>query len=142
MRVFSIGFENRSSAQLASELNKNKINRLVDVRCFPDDESAGYATGSNLKAGLNGITYEHMAVLAPTPELLEDYFEKGLPWEDYEERYLSILIARRAELKIKREFLNTGSCFLCREHSPAQCHRRLALEYLAKHWGNLDIIHL
>jgi len=31
---------------------------------------------------------------------------------------------------------------LCSEATPEKCHRRMALEYLQKHWGGLTIHHL
>jgi hypothetical protein len=35
-----------------------------------------------------------------------------------------------------------GGCLLCSEDKPHQCHRRLVVEYLQRHWGNLDIKHI
>ena len=38
--------------------------------------------------------------------------------------------------------LIAGGCLLCSEDKPHHCHRRLVAEYLAGHWGNLEIEHL
>jgi hypothetical protein len=38
--------------------------------------------------------------------------------------------------------LTDGGCLLCSEDSAEHCHRRLAAEYLASAWGDLEIVHL
>jgi hypothetical protein len=48
---------------------------------------------------------------------------------------------RHIEDKIDPAIL-AGGCLLCSEDKPHQCHRRLVVEYLQRHWGNLDIKHI
>ena len=31
-----------------------------------------------------------------------------------------------------------GGCLLCSERKPHHCHRRLVVEYLKKHWGEVE----
>lgn len=145
LKIFSIGFEKRSPDQLLGKLNSNGISRLVDVRCFPDVETAGYAKRDNLKLLLEkgGIEYLHYPLLAPTPELLKDYFDNGVPWANYEAKYNAILAERKIEDQIQKDFFYQPSCVLCLEHSPEKCHRRLALEYLKNTWNkSIEIVHL
>jgi hypothetical protein len=48
---------------------------------------------------------------------------------------------RRIEQELKPELLD-GSCLLCSEDKPHQCHRRIVAEYLKEHWGAVQIEHL
>jgi hypothetical protein len=48
---------------------------------------------------------------------------------------------RHIEDKIDPSLL-AGRCLLCSEDKPHQCHRRLVVEYLQRHWGNLSIKHI
>ena len=52
MKVFSIGFEQRQTDSFLQVLKGNGILRLVDVRCFPEVDSAGFAKGSVIKSSL------------------------------------------------------------------------------------------
>ena len=51
------------------------------------------------------------------------------------------MVERQVEQAISSEELD-GSCLLCSENKPSQCHRRLVAEYLRAHWGDVDIEHL
>ena len=48
------------------------------------------------------------------------------------------------EFIIKKIYLNEfeDAVLLCSEPTAKQCHRRLASEYLLKHFGNINIKHL
>jgi hypothetical protein len=61
--------------------------------------------------------------------------------EKYEKQYNNILINRDI---IKKIYLNEfeDAVLLCSEPTAKQCHRRLASEYLLKHFGNINIKHL
>jgi uncharacterized protein (DUF488 family) len=142
MKIFSIGFENRDFEKLMRDLKKVKVRNLIDVRCFPEAESAGYARGALLTGRLGGITYRHMGLLAPTSVILDDYFKKGLSWEKYEIEYLRILKERKVEDRIGKKIYEVTSCLFCFEHDPAKCHRRLGLEYLQEHWESVRVVHL
>lgn len=142
VKIYSIGFEKRSLEQFIVEIKNHRISKICDVRCFPDAESAGDFCRMNLASELTSIKYEVIKCLAPTPELLNDYFEKGISWEEYEQRYIEILKQRKVEEMLAEGQIIESCCFMCLEYSPHQCHRRLALEYLNKNWKKIEIIHL
>jgi hypothetical protein len=48
---------------------------------------------------------------------------------------------RRIEETIPREVIANG-CLLCSEDKPHHCHRRLVVEYLKQHWGDVEVSHL
>ena len=90
---------------------------------------------------LHNIAYEYKIDFAPTKELLKDYQDKKINWHEYEKQYNNILINRDI---IKKIYLNEfeDAVLLCSEPTAKQCHRRLASEYLLKHFGNINIKHL
>lgn len=70
--------------------------------------------------------------LAPSIELLNDYKNKKIRWEDYEKRYLE-------EIKDKKDVIDKllnlikekkVVTLLCAEKQDEYCHRRLLKEYL------------
>ena len=88
------------------------------------------------------IPYKHVIDFAPTKELLDKWHKQEVSWTEYETIYTSILkerdILRKHGIK---QF--DGSCFLCSEETPENCHRRLLVEYMKKHsTEDINIIHL
>ena len=49
---------------------------------------------------------------------------------------------RRVEERLDRGLFAGPTVLLCSETTADRCHRRLALEYLQGHWGDLQIVHL
>lgn len=72
--------------------------------------------------------------LAPSIELLNDWKNKKVSWEEYEDRYLNEIEGKKEVIKklvdlIKEKKVVT---FLCAEKEDKFCHRRLLKEYLEK----------
>ena len=72
---------------------------------------------------------------------MTEYKNGTISWVDYEKLYRELLVARRptdglAPVDIDR------ICLLCTEKSALQCHRRLAAEYIASQFSDIEIIHL
>ncbi len=86
--------------------------------------------------------YHHEAALAPTEEILDAYKKKRITWEEYETRYVDLLIQRAAETAVDRRLFDLPTVLLCSEPTPEHCHRRLAAEYLAGKWGDVRVVHL
>lgn len=86
--------------------------------------------------------YCHEPALAPTEDILDAYKKKQIGWDEYETRYVDLLIERAAEKVVDRRLFDVPAVLLCSEASPKQCHRRLAAEYLAGKWGDVKIVHL
>jgi uncharacterized protein (DUF488 family) len=80
-------------------------------------------------------------LLAPTQPILDAYKKNKGSWDDYEHDFLHLMAERHIENKIDPSIL-AGGCLLCSEDTPHHCHRRLVVDYLQKHWGNLSIKHI
>ena len=125
-------------------LRESGAKRLVDLRLNNVSQLAGFAKKNDLEYFLQKICrmkYVHMPELAPTPEMLDSYRKEHRDWEIYEREFLTLMDERRISKKgIKRTIAN--ACLLCSEDKPEHCHRRLVAEYLNRHWGDIEIIHL
>jgi uncharacterized protein (DUF488 family) len=144
IKLFTIGFTEKSAEQFFNLLRNNHIKKIVDIRLNNVSQLAGFAKGADLKffaKEICKIDYEHNIDFAPTKEILSRYRDKKMTWQDYETEYLKLLDIRKILQKTDIEKLNE-SCFLCSEHTPDKCHRRLLAEYL-KHVNNdIKIVHL
>jgi uncharacterized protein (DUF488 family) len=145
VEAYTIGFTHKSAEQFFGTLGKAGIRRLVDVRCNNTSQLAGFSKRDDLRYFLRelcGIEYVHEPALAPTADLLASYRKKELGWHAYEQRFLELLAARRVEGNIDRGLFDVPTALLCSEETAERCHRRLALEYLGRHWGDLTVVHL
>ena len=86
--------------------------------------------------------YRHEPVLTPTKEILDAYKKKRISWEEYETRFVDLLIQRAVEKAVDPRLFDVPAVLLCSEPSPKRCHRRLAAEYLAGKWRDVQIVHL
>lgn len=105
---------------------------------------AGFAKRDDLEfflKGLYGIEYVHLPELAPTKDILDEYKKNKGDWSVYERGFLELMDKRGIQDSIPKELIE-GGCLLCSEHLPRHCHRRLVIEYLARHWGNIETTHL
>ena len=88
-----------------------------------------------------GARYEYHPEFAPTKEILTEYKNGTISWVDYEKLYRELLVARNPT-----DGLAPGDidriCLLCTEKPALQCHRRLAVEYIASQFPDIDIVHL
>jgi uncharacterized protein (DUF488 family) len=144
MVVFTIGFTRSSAESFFGRLRKAKVKRVVDVRLNNVSQLAGFAKKADLSFFLEaicGIGYVHELRLAPEPQMLDAYRKQGGSWAEYEKRYLELLRRRQVEKALGRDLLE-GAALLCSEDAPDHCHRRVAAEYLARKWGDLEIRHL
>ncbi|MCL2289133.1 MAG: DUF488 domain-containing protein [Bacteroidetes bacterium] len=144
IKLFTIGFTEKSAEEFFTLLKRAGVKKIIDVRLNNVSQLAGFAKGKDLEFFAKSIVdanYEHNINLAPTKELLNNYRDKKISWAQYEKEYVSILEKRNIIIKIDFEKLN-NSCFLCSEHKPEMCHRRLLAEYLKKSNKEIEIIHL
>ncbi len=145
MEIYSIGFTQKSASEFFETLKAHKIERLLDVRLNNTSQLAGFAKQADLKYFLKaicGAEYDHEPLLAPTQEILDAFKKKKGDWDIYTDQYLSLIQSRQVELKISRESFAKRTVLLCSEATAEHCHRRLALEYLQEHWGDIIIRHL
>jgi uncharacterized protein (DUF488 family) len=145
MKIYTIGFTQKSAKEFFGQLKQNGIQRLVDIRLNPKGQLAGFTKQEDLPYFLNelaaGCQYLYVPELAPTKEILSEYRDDG-NWRRYELRFQQLLDERRIPSVLDQAKFEIPSCLLCSEPTPEQCHRRLVAERLAVHWEGVEIIHL
>ena len=144
MRLLTIGFTKKSAERFFGLLRESGAKRVVDVRLNNVSQLAGFAKKNDLAWFLReicGMEYTHRPELAPTKEMLDDYRKRRCDWNTYRSRFLELMRQRRIEETIPKEVIADG-CLLCSEDQPHQCHRSLVAEYLKRHWGDFDVVHL
>lgn len=143
--LYTIGFTKKSAERFFNLLRDNPVKQLVDVRISNSSQLAGFAKGKDLEFFVNEIChipYQHVADFAPTKELLDKWHKEEVTWEEYVEIYVNLLKTRDVIRKYGVKAFD-GSCFLCSEEIPEQCHRRLLVEYLQAHSKEkVTIVHL
>ncbi len=145
MEIYSIGFTQKSAGEFFETLKANGIERLLDVRLNNTSQLAGFAKQADLAYFLKqicGAEYAHEPLLAPTQEILDAFKKKKGDWRVYTDEFLSLMRTRRIESAISRQSFSKKTVLLCSEPTAEHCHRRLVLEYLQKHWGDIIIHHL
>ncbi|HEX6456637.1 MAG TPA: DUF488 domain-containing protein [Solirubrobacterales bacterium] len=146
MEIFTIGFTRTTAEHFFDRLKSNGIERLLDVRLNNKSQLAGFAKRNDLAYFLRelvGAEYEHAPLLAPTQDILYDFKKrKEMSWLEYEERFLALLRERGVEHQLTPEKFSKRTVLLCSEDTPEHCHRRLVAEYLQRHWGDVEIVHL
>lgn len=145
MNVFTIGFTKKTAEKFFSLLREEDINLLMDVRLNNRSQLAGFAKAADLKYFVKQLCdadYVHVEDLAPSKDILDGYKKGGMPWSEYEDRYLNLMAQRNIEQVLEPQLFDKG-CLLCSEHMPHHCHRRLVVEYLKDAWDvSLDVKHL
>ncbi|HUR81349.1 MAG TPA: DUF488 domain-containing protein [Thermoanaerobaculia bacterium] len=143
--LYTIGFTGTSAANFFGRLRRAKIERLIDVRLNNVSQLAGFAKKNDLAFFLREICdadYVHELLLAPRDEDLKAVRAGKLSWDEYETRYAALLRERGVESTLDRSLFDRRCVLLCSEAKPAQCHRRIAAEYLKDAWGDVAITHL
>jgi uncharacterized protein (DUF488 family) len=145
MEIYSIGFTQKSASEFFETLKAHGIERLLDVRLNNTSQLAGFAKQADLAYFVREIchgAYDHEPLLAPTQEILDAFKKRKGDWHVYTEAYLSLIRERKVEEVLSRESFLKKTVLLCSEPTAEHCHRRLALEYLQKHWEDVVIRHL
>jgi uncharacterized protein (DUF488 family) len=144
IKLFTIGFTKKSAEQFFTALQRAGVRRVIDTRLNNNSQLAGFSKRDDLRyflRSIGNIDYTHRTDLAPTQDVLDDYKKEKGDWSVYERRFLALIESRRIEETLPREVADHG-CLLCSEDKPQHCHRRLVAEYLARHWGGVEIVHL
>jgi uncharacterized protein (DUF488 family) len=145
VEIYTIGFAKKSAAEFFGILQRAGIRRVIDVRLNNTSQLAGFTKRDDLEFFLGQICqaeYGHQPELSPSQEILDGYKKKQTPWEEYEARFLALLVDRRVEDTVDRRLFEVPAALLCSEPTAEHCHRRLVAEYLAAKWGDARIVHL
>jgi uncharacterized protein (DUF488 family) len=141
MRIFTIGYEGATQAELVSALSAAGVERVIDVRAVPLSRKPGFSKNV-LAAGLReaGIDYVHLKALGTPPEGREaarkgrhDVLERvyAAQLETPEAAVQAAQMIELAEEKV--------SALLCFERDPAACHRTLLRESVMADWEVVDL---
>lgn len=145
MRLYTIGFTQKSAERFFGLLAEHGVERVVDIRLKPGGQLSGFAKQNDLAwflERLTGASYLHLPELAPSAEIRDDY-RKDHDWDRYVPRFEALMDARGIPDVLDRaSFAERVSCLLCSEPTPERCHRRLVAERLAREWPGMEIIHL
>ncbi len=143
MKLYTIGFFQKSAGEFFKILKSNNVIRLIDIRLNNKSQLAGFSNVKHLPYFLkiHHIEYLYRPDFAPSKELLNGYKNKSISWQEYEIEYRKILNQRNIIEKIDWNIFN-DSVLLCSEPTAKQCHRRLLAEYLAQNKTDIEIIHL
>ena len=109
IKLYTIGFTGKSAEKFFDLLRNNGVKKIVDTRINNVSQLAGFAKGSDLKffaEEIGHMTYEHNVDFAPTKELLANYRDKKVTWEQYEIEYLNLLDMRKIAQKINVDLLH------------------------------------
>lgn len=136
-RIFTIGYEQATQAQVIGALKAAGVELVIDVRAVAASRRAGFSKSilaSSLKD--EGIDYRHLKSLG-TPKAGREAARAGHTGEMHAifEAHLAepeavVALAQAVELAAARP-----SALLCYEADPACCHRRILTERLARRPG-------
>lgn len=143
MKLFTIGYEGETQAQVIDRLTQAGVEVLVDVRAVAASRRAGFSKtilGESLKAA--GVDYLHLRGLG-TPKAGRDAARKGHVAE-----MRAIFDDHMAEPQAQAEFERLRAlaaerrvALLCFEADHAGCHRAVLAERLAREDG-AEIVNL
>ncbi len=143
MKLFTIGYEGATQAEVIARLKAAGVETLVDVRAVAASRRAGFSKtilGESLKA--EGVDYVHLRALG-TPKAGREAAKKG-----YIREMRSIFADHMAEpasqLQLEQLKALAGEkrvAMLCFEADHAGCHRAVLAERLAAEDG-FEVINL
>ena len=141
MRIFTIGYEGTTQADVVAALAVAGVEQVIDVRAVPLSRKPGFSKNV-LKAGLAdaGIGYVHLKALG-TPPAGREAARKGR-WSELEEIYagqLELPEAMAQSAQMLELAAAKPSALLCFERDPAACHRSLLCRAAAP---DEEIVHL
>jgi len=145
MDVYTIGFTKKNAREFFDLLEGADINQLFDVRIRNRSQLAGFAKRDDLKYFLKEILdaeYHHHPDLAPTKDLLDEWRDDEITWQEYEDRFYKLMRDREIEKEFSPADFGDPTVLLCSEHKPDKCHRRLVVEYLDDEWEDVHAAHL
>lgn len=143
MKLFTIGYEGATQADVIARLKAAGVETLVDVRAVAASRRAGFSKtilGNSLKA--EGVDYLHLRALG-TPKAGRDAARKGRVAE-MRAIFDDHLAEPAAQLQLAELRALAGEkkvALLCFEADPAGCHRAVLADQLAAEDG-FEIINL
>ena len=140
-RIFTIGYEGTTQAEVVDALRTAGVQRVIDVRAVPMSRKPGFSKNA-LAAGLKeaGIDYVHLKALGTPPEGREAA-RKG-QWDVFARSFSAQLETPEAGAEAARMIALAGekpSALLCFERNPAHCHRTPLRLAVMPDWEAVDL---
>lgn len=140
-RVFTIGYEQTTVAELIAALQAARVERVVDVRAVAASRRPGFsktALGGALQEA--GIAYEHLRALG-TPKEGRDAAKRGdqATLERVYASQLELPEAQAAAAILLDRIDDQPTALLCYEREPADCHRSMLVAAIA---GDAEVVDL
>ena len=140
-RIFTIGYEGATQAELIAALTGAGVERLIDVRAVPLSRKPGFSKNI-LAAGLReaGIDYVHLKALG-TPPAGREAARKGR-LDEMKRIYAEQLETPEAGADAGRMIAlaeEKPAALLCFERDPAHCHRTPLRESVLTDWEAVDL---
>jgi uncharacterized protein (DUF488 family) len=140
-RIFTIGYEGATQAELIAALGAAGVRQVIDVRAVPLSRKPGFSKNV-LAAGLKeaDISYVHLKALG-TPPAGREAARRGRM--DELKRIYAVQLetpeaaAEAAQMIVLAE--ETPSALLCFERDPAQCHRTPLRQSAMADWEAIDL---
>jgi uncharacterized protein (DUF488 family) len=145
MKLYTIGFTQKTAERFFGLLDEHGIERVVDIRLNPGGQLSGFAKQRDLAWFLDrlvGAAYIHLPELAPS-EAIRNAYRKDHDWDRYVPRFEALMDARAIPEALDQSmFIEQTCCLLCSEPTPERCHRRLVAERLLRVWPDVEVVHL
>jgi uncharacterized protein (DUF488 family) len=143
MTIYTMGFTQKTAQQFFELISSKSIKLLLDIRLNNVSQLSGFTKGNDLKYFLSvicGCDYSHCIEFAPTKEILDNYKNKKILWNEYEKQY-DTLIKSRDSLNgfIEKYSKYEKICLLCSEPTAVNCHRRLLADMISNKYPQLEI---
>jgi len=140
-RIFTIGYEGATQAELIAALGAAGVSLVIDVRAVPLSRKPGFSKNV-LAAGLKeaGIGYVHLKALG-TPPAGREAARKGR-MDEMRRIYAEQLDTPEAAAQTAQMIVlaqESPSALLCFERDPAHCHRTPLREAAMADWEAVEL---
>ena len=146
IKIFTIGFTKKTAEEFFTLLENQKVSKLIDIRLNNKSQLAAFSKFPDIEFFLKricGIEYVHDTKFAPSEEILSDYKNKAIDWNEYEIKFAELMNSRNIDKYILDNYFNCDKyCLLCSEPTAKNCHRRLVAEIFAMVLKDVEIVHL
>lgn len=142
-KLFTIGYEGRTPADLIERLREAGVERVVDVRELPLSRRRGFSK-SQLAAALerSGIRYEHVRALGNPKPTRARYKSGDVDGGAREYRAHLHNGSYPALADLADSIADEKTCLLCVEESHDRCHRSVIAGAVAERLPRVAIVHL
>ena len=97
IKIYTIGFTQKSAKTFFELLKAADVRTLIDVRLNNVSQLAGFTKRDDLKFFLQelvGTAYLHEILMAPTRDMLDGYKKKKLSWKKFTAEFGLLLRSR------------------------------------------------